>query len=71
MRVNLVVPDDLVEKVDRAAKALNISRSAYICIAMSQKVQQDDMLYALPEMIDYFKSVQSDKTLGDSITEKK
>lgn len=44
------MPDDLVKKVDERAKQMFVSRSAYISMAMSQKVQSDDLLDVLPEM---------------------
>lgn len=50
MRININVPDDLVKKVDEKAKQMFVSRSAYISMAMSQKVQSDDLLDVLPEM---------------------
>ncbi len=50
MRININMPDDLVKKVDERAKQMFVSRSAYISMAMSQKVQSDDLLDVLPEM---------------------
>lgn len=50
MRININMPDDLVKKVDERAKQMFVSRSAYISMAMSQKVQSDDLMDVLPEM---------------------
>lgn len=50
MRININMPDDLVKKVDERAKQMFVSRSAFISMAMSQKVQSDDLLDVLPEM---------------------
>lgn len=50
MRININMSDDLVKKVDERAKQMFVSRSAYISMAMSQKVQSDDLMDVLPEM---------------------
>lgn len=50
MRININMPDDLVKKVDERAKQMFVSRSAYISMAMSQKVLSDDLMDVLPEM---------------------
>lgn len=51
MRVNVAIPDDLLKKLDEAASSISISRSAYISIAVSQKIQQDSMMQDLPRLL--------------------
>lgn len=67
MRVNLVMNDDLVAKLDEAASLLNISRSAYICMAVSQKIQQDNAMAALPDMVEFMKIFQSNSVSFPSL----
>jgi metal-responsive CopG/Arc/MetJ family transcriptional regulator len=50
MRVNINISEDLCKKVDERAKAMFISRSAYISTALAQKMQTDDAMNMLPEM---------------------
>lgn len=50
MRVNVAIQDDLLARLDEAADALSISRSAFISIAISQKLQQDDLMANLPNL---------------------
>ena len=35
-RVNLHVPDDFLEEIDRRAAALNVSRTSFIIMSLSQ-----------------------------------
>lgn len=48
MRVNINMSEDLVKKIDEKAKALYLSRSAYISMAVSQKLQADELMKNLP-----------------------
>ena len=47
-RVNLHVPDDFLEEIDRRAAALNVSRTSFIIMSLSQKFQQDDLKLGPP-----------------------
>ena len=51
MRVSINVPDELLEKIDKRAKKLYISRSAYISTALAQKLQADDMFDVMPQIL--------------------
>ena len=55
MRLGINLPDELVEQIDERAKALYISRSAYIATALSQKLQSDKMMDNMPELIQTMK----------------
>lgn len=50
MRINVNISEELCHQVDERAKAMFISRSAYISTALSQKMQADDAMRMLPEM---------------------
>ena len=49
MRINITISEELCKQVDERAKAMFISRSAYISTALSQKMQADDAMRMLPE----------------------
>lgn len=50
MRVQMIIPDDLLKKVDQRAKALNLTRTAYVVMSLSMKIQQDELTEVLPQM---------------------
>ena len=50
MRVTVNLSEDLLKVVDERAKAMFVSRSAYISTALAQKMQADDAMKMLPEM---------------------
>lgn len=52
MRLNINMDEDLVVKVDAAAKKMHVSRSSYIAFAVSQKLSSDEALLNLPKMVD-------------------
>lgn len=51
MRLGINLPDELVKQIDERAKALFISRSAYIATALSQKLQSDKVMDNMPELM--------------------
>lgn len=44
------MPDDLVHQIDALAKQYGVSRSAYMVLSMSQKVQSENVMQSMPEM---------------------
>lgn len=56
MRLSINLSEDLVKQIDEKAKALYISRSAFIATALSQKLQNDKLMENVPEMIQTMKS---------------
>lgn len=50
MRINITLSEELVSKIDERARAMYISRSAYIATALTQKMQADDAMTMLPEL---------------------
>jgi predicted transcriptional regulator len=50
MRINITLSEELISKIDERAKAMYISRSAYIATALTQKMQADDAMTMLPEL---------------------
>lgn len=58
MRVNISLPEYLVKEADIRAKSLGISRSAYIAAALQQKAQYDDMMKAMPTLVERLAQIQ-------------
>ncbi len=58
IRVMLAINPELLEKVDKEAEKMYLSRSAYICVALAQKIQQDMVMEQLPILIN---EIQKDK----------
>ena len=55
MRLNINMDEELVKKVDEVAKKMYVSRSSYIAFAVSKKIQDDETLSNMPEMIEVMK----------------
>ena len=55
MKANINLPEDVLEKTDKRAKALGLSRSAFITMTLSEKLMQTDVIESIPEML---KSIQ-------------
>lgn len=65
VRINIMFPRDLLAKVDERANALNISRSAFVMTALSDKLKADEMLLNLPQMLDTFnKAIEESKRIN-------
>lgn len=50
-RINMLVPDHLLKEIDQRAKELNLTRTAFILSAISQKMQQDEMIRCMPQLL--------------------
>ena len=61
MRVNFVIPDELVKRLDKASKDLSISRSAFINMAISQKLQQDSIINDLPRLLKAYEELTNEE----------
>lgn len=60
MRVNMVIPDDLLEKIDAKAKSLYVSRTAFVITTLAQKLKEDSVLEKMPDMVDIMKRFSPD-----------
>ena len=60
MRVNIAISEELLHRVDEAAKALSISRSAYISVALSTKIQQDSLMTDLPKLLKAYEEAKKE-----------
>ena len=73
MRVNINLSEELLNQIDEKARALYISRSAYIATALSQKLQSDKMMDSMPEIMQTMKEavrIEKEKALLFDETEK-
>lgn len=56
VKVTITLPDDLLAELDKAAAATNLNRSAYIAVAVTNKMQQDEMMKQMPYIIEKLKA---------------
>lgn len=73
MRVNINLSEELLNQIDEKARALYISRSAYIAASLSQKLQSDKMMDNMPEIMQTMKEavrIEKEKALLFDETEK-
>lgn len=56
LKVTITLPDDLLVELDKAAAATNLNRSAYIAVAVTNKIQQDEVLKQMPYIIEKLKA---------------
>lgn len=61
MRININIPDELLAQIDSKAKSLFVNRTAWIIMALSEKLKQDDALISLPSVLEAMRSMTSDK----------
>lgn len=61
MRVSINIPDDLVKQVDKCAHDLYLSRSAFISMCISLKLQADKMADVLPEIVKAYNDEREQK----------
>ena len=53
------MPDELVSQIDEVAKRLGVSRSAYIVLSMSQRIQSDLAIRSMPDLQILMNDIQS------------
>lgn len=51
IRLNISLPSDLVESVDKVCNEIGCARSVYIAIALRSKLNSDAMIDKMPEMV--------------------
>lgn len=69
MRINITLEKELIEKIDAEARKKYVTRSAYIAFVVSQKIQADNMLENMPELMQTIKdAVQLERTKQESKT---
>lgn len=63
-RINISIPEDLLEALNKAADDTNLNRSAYICVAVTQKMQQDEMMKQLPYIVHKLQTAEAEAKQG-------
>ena len=61
MRINLNVPDELLAQVDDAAKAMYMTRTAWLIMAMQQRLQTDTVAKSLPMITEMYNDAKRRK----------
>lgn len=56
---NISLPDEIMERMEKEAKALGLNCSAYISMTLSQKWQQDETIKAIPRLLDAFEQAKA------------
>lgn len=67
VRVNITLPEYVLEATDKRAAELGISRSGFIATALQFKMQYDDIMAQVPVMMDMLKDVRSGKMTPDQM----
>lgn len=74
VRLNISLPSELVENVDRVCNELGCARSVYIAMALRSKLNADAMMEKMPEMVTMMhemmqmaKVMDENKTAGSSV----
>lgn len=50
-KISMLIPDAFLKEIDRRAADLNVNRTAFILMSLTQKFQQDDLMNRVPEML--------------------
>ena len=61
IRISVTIQQDLLDNLDKAAAATNLNRSAYIAVAVTQKMQQDEVVRQMPYIIEKMKELDAGK----------
>ena len=59
MKVTINVPDDLLCKVDGRAKEMYLSRSAFITMALNEKLHADAYMDMMPELMAFMHQMKA------------
>ena len=58
-RANIQFSDKLLADIDKMAENLNLSRSAFVNMAVSKYMQQEKIMNVLPEFVELAKKEQA------------
>lgn len=57
-RVNVNLPNDLIDQVDSYAARMNINRTSAICVLLSQALKQEEVISRFPDMLNLLKDAK-------------
>ena len=60
-KINIILPIDLLEKVDNKAKSLYMTRTAYIIHSLINTLNSDEIIQSLPELKKVINLMQQDE----------
>lgn len=58
MRVNMLIPDELLKQIDEKAKSMHINRTAWVVMTLSKQLQQDYLMDNLPDLIEKMNNLE-------------
>ena len=67
VRVNITLPEYVLEATDKRAAELGIPRSGYIATALQFKMQYDDMMAQVPMRMQMIQDLRSGKMTPDQM----
>lgn len=59
MKIGISLKDEVVKVIDAKAAKMGISRSAFIAMAISEKMRQDDVLDNMPEILNTLRNMKT------------
>lgn len=57
MRVNMLINDELLKRIDEEAKKYNVNRTAFVTMAVTTYLNQQDMMKKMPETLSAISSI--------------
>lgn len=58
MRINMNIPDELLKKIDEKSAELYMTRTSYFIMAVTQKLQSDEVIESLPDIKNALKQIE-------------
>lgn len=58
-KINISIPDEVLHRVEEASKKLGLSRSAYLTMAASEKMKQEEALSTMQKFVDQMKNMSA------------
>lgn len=62
-RVTMTLPPELVDKIDKRAKQLGLSRSGFISYCVSKQFEFESMMESLPQMLELSQNMERLKSM--------
>lgn len=71
MQFNVNLDKELVQKIDKRASELYISRSAYISMCLAKSLLQDEIMSKMPQMMSDFQQLAAFSALVEETEKEK
>lgn len=66
-RLTMNIPQDILDKADAKAKALGVTRTAYIVTCISRQLDMDEMAKMMPQLLEMMPSVLQAYNAGQTV----